>query len=58
MGESYRGLQDPSAPQRSLICNRDRPPYREQTEMCFIQSTKQRSLFRLIKNISYKNIKY
>lgn len=38
------GLQDPSAPRRSLICNRDRPPYREQTEMCFIPSTKQSSL--------------
>ena len=52
------GLQDPSAPRRSLICNRDRPPYREQTEICFIQSTKQSSLFRLIKSISYKNIKH
>lgn len=36
----------------------EKPPSREETKMCFIQSTKQSSLLGLIKNISYKNIKH
>lgn len=51
------GLQDPSAPRRSLICNRDRPPYREQTDV-FHSINETEQSFRLIKSISYKNIKH